>query len=206
MVGNRANLSEIWTAPCTQCAFIVLPSRCSSESGRDKTTQLIVWHCSIALFSSFKLLHSCWEDNHSWKIFYWQKAALTAGLRIKVIDAQCKTKTYWGTHPSMTKHPPSGDQYSSEMSIPKIVDTVGYKVQLHFPLNYCKNFRLSEQSAHISTSLFWLWYRGDVCHFLFVFFHWDKELLESLRLAQLLTTKPNQLSHICFSVAVGRLN
>lgn len=144
MVGNRANLSEIWTAPCTQCAFIVLPSQCSSESGRDKITQLIVWHCSIALFSSFKLLHSCWEDNHSWKFFYWQKAPLTPRLRIKVIDAQCKTKTNWGTYPSMTKHPPSGDQYSSEMSIPKIVDTVGYKLQLHFPLNHSKNFRLLE--------------------------------------------------------------
>lgn len=63
-----------------------------------------------------------------------------------------------------------------------------------------------QDSQQISASLFWLWYRADACHFLFVFFHWDKELLESLRLAQLLTTKPNQLSHICFSVAVDRLD
>lgn len=46
-------ISEIWTDPCTHCAFIVQPSHCSSELVRDKTTQLIVWHHSIALFSSF---------------------------------------------------------------------------------------------------------------------------------------------------------
>lgn len=63
-------ISEISTGPCVHCAFIVQPSWCSSESGRDKSTQLIVWHCSIALFSSFKLLHSHWEDNHLWKFFF----------------------------------------------------------------------------------------------------------------------------------------
>lgn len=46
-------IGEIWTDPCTHFAFIVRPSQCSSELGRDKTTQLIVWLHSIALFSSF---------------------------------------------------------------------------------------------------------------------------------------------------------